>query len=146
MCRPREGAVMAGRVFLTVVLFPTESFGSPTTNCRCCQTAYFPNLHRLGECICVTLLLTESRARARESVCIICTSMEIQFASQYFIYTPSHVDMCLDFFIYCVLYTRITSHEYSLLLHVYAIDVCSMDELLHGKETTHTFHVCTCTD
>ena len=63
--------------------------------------------------------------------------MEILYVSQYFMYTPSHVDMCPEFWIYCVLYTRITSHAYSCFCMSMSIDVKSMDVLLHG-EITHT--------
>jgi hypothetical protein len=38
-------------------------------------------------------------ACASESVYIICTSMEMQYASQYFMYI---LDMCLDFFVFSV--------------------------------------------
>ena len=42
-------------VCLTVSsLLSTESFMSTSTSCRSCQPAYFPGLHCLGECICVT--------------------------------------------------------------------------------------------
>jgi hypothetical protein len=77
----RYGTVMACRVCLTVSsLLPTGNLVSDGTNWLCFQLAYFPVLHRLRKSLCVTRVLTESRARVRESVYIICTSMEIQHA------------------------------------------------------------------
>jgi hypothetical protein len=113
-------------------LLSTESFMSTATNCRCCQPAYFPGLHCLRECICVTWLLTESRARLRECVCIIRTPMEMQYASQYFMCTPVN---CSDVFMYSV-------YSHYFILHMYIpvmcmpVDVCSIDVLLR-EESPH---------
>jgi hypothetical protein len=72
---------MACGLNLTVSsLLPTDSLISAATNCLCFQPAYFPGLHRFSKYLCVTWLLTESRARVEESVYIICASMEIQHA------------------------------------------------------------------
>ena len=84
-CLTREGTALAARVRLTVSsLLPTDAFILTTTaSSRRCQPTYFPGFRRLSECICVTWLLTQSRARVTERVYIICTSMEMQNANQH---------------------------------------------------------------
>jgi hypothetical protein len=138
---------MTSRVCLTVSsLLPTDTFFSTATHCRCFQPAYFPVLHHFSECICVTWQLTDSRARVRESVYINCTSMEIQYVTQYFMYTFSHVDMCLDFFIYCEFILALLRMNIPAFACPCLLMCARLTHCFAGKAPAHTCHACARTD